>query len=586
MSESKVQELIEIVQNSLEEDPRTVRLGMRDIREIPLELINLTTSNNYKIESNSENGIERDIIARSKSLKKTTSVDTHLHPTSNFLNASTKTENGQVSSKLEKKRPNSKLSLDFPIARRERSYSNDFDSMSKNLRSTFIRTHSKSYSQDSISSHGSQNGISEEHSSDFYFHKLKTLPPVDNLPMSSLSLREASRNVLYALSQIHKAMYQFISFTGSERIFFTELNKTNASIGQLSMRLQRFDIFSQKAAPDADHCIKLLGSCQENITNFKILLDLFNKRIKTLTQSPDNLRYSRTLLLIFHGSIVDIKFAWENILPLLNNNMPFTGIPTPIRSKSISRSNSTSSLNGYSYSNGLLSNGSSHTNGINISSAGMSITNNSHTDVTFPPLIFEQMLTKVDTAIKWVENVGKHLTEHLENALGSSTDVPASPVKIKLKEMKLHMKNVLDVTRQLKKSLLAARFLQNEHLNIQLKVYSTTIVFLQATVKMSTLAKDISQEWRLNTKIMSGLGHVTKSNIELSNFLRAIEYGELPIRMPPPPPPSEAESEKSDDFMVYNENFLDQNVNSKSKTTYEESTENSNLTADGSTIHD
>ncbi|CAG8846963.1 16005_t:CDS:2, partial [Racocetra persica] len=50
MSESKVQELIEIVQNSLEEDPRTVRLGMRDIREIPLELINLTTSNNYKIE--------------------------------------------------------------------------------------------------------------------------------------------------------------------------------------------------------------------------------------------------------------------------------------------------------------------------------------------------------------------------------------------------------------------------------------------------------------------------------------------------------------------------------------------------------
>ncbi|CAG8727320.1 10527_t:CDS:1, partial [Scutellospora calospora] len=50
MSGSKIQELIEFVQNSLEEDPRTIRLGMRGIREIPLELINLATSNNYKVE--------------------------------------------------------------------------------------------------------------------------------------------------------------------------------------------------------------------------------------------------------------------------------------------------------------------------------------------------------------------------------------------------------------------------------------------------------------------------------------------------------------------------------------------------------
>ncbi|CAG8585630.1 23243_t:CDS:2 [Gigaspora rosea] len=682
----EVQELIETVQNSLEEDPRTVRLGVRGIDEIPLELINLTTSNNYKIERlgletnhlstipteicnltylrylnvsnnefkkfpeavtlclipsleildisknkikklpkdfgklmslkllkisrnlikklplyiadmkelqylkidnnpiqfppkaihimpkgddkeimipwltklkdylrqhagklNSENGIEKNIIAHSKTLKKATSVDTYFHPIPNFQNSIIKTESDQVLSRLEKKRPNSKLILDSPITRRERSYSNDFDSESKNIRSTFVRTHSKSYSQDSISSHGSQNGITEEYSSDSYFQKLTTLPLTDNLPMSGLSLREASRNILYALSQIHKAMCQFISFTGNERVFFTELNKTNASIGQLSMRLQRFDTFSQKAAPDADHCVKLLSSCQENITNFKILLDLFNKRIRTLTQSPDNLRYSRTLLLIFHGSIVDIKFAWESILPLLNNNTPFTGIPThftgiptPIRSKSISRSNSSNSnINGHS---GLSSNGSSsHMNGINASSTGISMTNNSRTDVTFPVLVFEQMLTKVDTATKWVENVGKYLGEHLENALGSSTDVPASPVKIKMKELKSHMKNVLDITRQLKKSILAAKFSQSENLNIQLKVYSTTIVFLQATVKMSTLAKDISQEWRLSNKIMTGLGHVTKSNIELTNFLRAIECGELPVRTPQPPHPNEAE---------------------------------------------
>ncbi|CAG8630440.1 4042_t:CDS:2, partial [Scutellospora calospora] len=356
----------------------------------------------------SEDESERDIITRSKSLKKATSIDTYFHSTHNSQNLITKTESEQVLLKLEKKRLNSKLSLDFPITRRERSYSGDFDSVSKSLRSTFVRTHSKSYSHDSISSHGSQNEILEEHSSDVYFQKLRTLPLTDHLPMSGLSLREASRNILYALSQVHKAMCQFISFTGNERIFFAELNKTNASISQLSMALQKFDIFSQKAAPDANHFIKLLGSCQENITNFKILLDLFNKRIKTLTQSSDNLRYSRTLLLIFHGAIVDIKFAWENILPLLTNNTPFTGIPTPMRSKSISRSNSISSINGSSL----------YTNGNNISSTtGISSTNNSHIDVTFPASIFEKILTKVGAAVKWVESVGKLLAEHLENAL-------------------------------------------------------------------------------------------------------------------------------------------------------------------------
>jgi len=40
---------------------------------------------------------------------------------------------------------------------------------------------------------------------------------------------------------------------------------------------------------------------------------------------------------------------------------------------------------------------------------------------------------------------------------------------------------------------------------------------------MSSLAKEVSLEFSLPSKVMSGLGHLTKSNIDLTNFLRAIE---------------------------------------------------------------
>lgn len=39
---------------------------------------------------------------------------------------------------------------------------------------------------------------------------------------------------------------------------------------------------------------------------------------------------------------------------------------------------------------------------------------------------------------------------------------------------------------------------------------------------MSAMAKDLSHEWQLNSKIKTGLGHVTKVNIDLTNCLSKI----------------------------------------------------------------
>ncbi|CAG8640613.1 5936_t:CDS:2, partial [Scutellospora calospora] len=287
------------------------------------------------------------------------------------------------------------------------------------------------------------------------------------------------------------------------------------------------------------------------------LLDLLNKHLKYLTQPSENFRYSRTLLLMFNGAMVDIKFAWENIYPLLHNITPYTGNSTPMRSKSMSRSNSSSNVNGVPLSAGSILNNSS-SNGITTpSTAGMSpssfgpysagLASNSLSDIALPISIFEQMLSKVDAAIKSVENVGKLLNEQLDTALVSSSDESASalPVKIKLKELRSHVKIVLDVTKQLKKSRLVVKSTQKEDLGIQLKVYDATITFLQETVKMSTLARDISQEWQLDSKVMTGLGNVTKSDIELTDILRAIDEW---LVMSPPNPNETSRSVKNDVF--------------------------------------
>ncbi|CAG8711082.1 11847_t:CDS:2, partial [Racocetra persica] len=672
MSDNETSKLIKLVQDSFKDDPKTIRLGTRDIREIPVELINLLAKDNYKVErfgletnhlstlptefcklsylrylnvSNnafkdfpetlcampsleildiSKNRIKKlpndfgklmslkllkisknliriipnyiadmkdlqylkidnnpirfppraihimpkgdekevmiswlaklkeylrhteevyqDEMTNNKLLKKSSSVDSINNlesnldsritsENSNYLN--TITEDEQVTSKFEKKKASPKLSIDLP-SRRDRSFSNDLDLALMNSRNTPIRAHSKSFSH-THNSPTNSHAILEERNSEFYFQRLKTLPPTEHLRMSDISLREASRNILYALSQVHKALRQFVIFTGNEKIFTVDLNKTNHSIGQLCTALQKFDNFALQATGDAEHLVKLLSACQENIANFKVLLDLLNKHLKYLTQPSENFRYSRTLLLMFHGATVDIKFAWENISPLLNNNTPFTGSSTPMRSKSMSRSNSSSNLNGIPHSSASVINGSSSSVSTP-STAGMSpssslgpysagLINNSYTDIALPISIFDQMLSKVDAAIKSVENVGKHLIDQLDIAIGTSVDEysPALPVKIKLKELRSHVKSVLDVTKQLKKSRLAVKLTQKEDLSIQLKVYDATIIFLQETVKMSTLAKDISQEWQLSSKVMTGLGLVTKSNIELTDILRAIE---------------------------------------------------------------
>ncbi|GBC02057.1 hypothetical protein RclHR1_04430007 [Rhizophagus clarus] len=603
-------------------------------------------SNNFSLnkevemeESDHSSGEEDPTLHNNKVLKKSVSSESmsnylvttrmntggNLDSSSSSLKTISEDENLSNKKSHERKRPTPKLSIDLPSMRRDRSYSNDFDSTILNNAQKNLTRHSKSFSTDSISSsstngnngnnlsqcqqhggyyhhyHHNQNYyILEEKESENYFLKLKNMSPTEHLLMSDISLREASRNILYAFSQIHKALRQFANFTGNEKIFYNELNKATTTIGQLSNTLSRFDMMALQSAPEPELCGKLLNSCQENISCFKQLIDLLNKRLKgIIAQSTDNMRYSRTLLIMLNGSIAEIKFAWENIFPLLNDYTPYTGMSTPFRSRSMSRSNSTSgnnvmisaSANSSStnlggnggglatplFSAGLNSNGSISPYSLNTpttaglpsspyspypssnnseNSAGGTSTNDLASnggyameralsnsplpDIRFSVNVFDQLISKVDVSIKNVENVVKNLSENLDKIImnstnsdslgGNSSDESSSLPLCKILELRNLVKNTIEVTKKLKKSLLIPKLTSHkkEDLSVQLKVHGDSIVFLQTTVKMSSLAKEVSQEYPFSNKVMSGLGHVTKTNIDLTNFLRIIENDPSP----------------------------------------------------------
>ncbi|CAG8571811.1 11909_t:CDS:2 [Ambispora gerdemannii] len=423
----------------------------------------------------------------------------------------------------------SNLILDSP--RRDRSLSNDtYDPTTMGYR---LRCHhAKSFSQDSINSLSSLNE-DRINGGDGYFQRIRTLPSTEYLQPNDISLREASRSILYSLSQILKGIGQFTSFTATEKLFTKELRNATKFNDQLVVALEQFDSDSLTKRPDGDTCAKLLKSCQSNISVFRSLISALQHQLRNITQSSDNIRYSRTLLLMLHGAIAEIKFAWETISPLLKDYTPYSNTSTPFRLRSMSRSNSNASIGVGSGVQPPYSTGITPTNPLSLALASVPSTPYSSsiihgadssissvsTSATFVPVIFnEQLMNKVETSISCVEHVFKYLMETVEQAQNTTFD-DQPEIRSKIKNLELHIKSSKEVTIHLKKSLQSTRSTPTsliEHV-IHVKLYDETMAFIQKTVEMMSLVKDVMEGYTIlhEQEVRHGLRQVSKSNKEL-----------------------------------------------------------------------
>ncbi|KAG0298730.1 RAM signaling network component [Dissophora globulifera] len=184
-------------------------------------------------------------------------------------------------------------------------------------------SHSRGVSGDSTSSYGSNASNDCDRYSEVYFQRLATHPPpLHPLPGERIRLVEAARGILFALSQIYRAVKQVVGCTADEkfRLSFTRLlQSANTAMAHLIQSLDRFDSSAQVQVPDQAICAEIMRCCESNVVAFRKLVHMVQSQIRSISILADA-RLVRNLVLMLHGALSEIRVAWESLLPLLHGS--------------------------------------------------------------------------------------------------------------------------------------------------------------------------------------------------------------------------------------------------------------------------
>ncbi|KAG0373641.1 RAM signaling network component [Mortierella sp. AD032] len=184
-------------------------------------------------------------------------------------------------------------------------------------------SHSRGISGDSTSSFGSTASNDCDKYSDVYFQRLATHPPPPHpLPSERVRLVEAARGILFALSQIYRAVKQVVGCSTDEKfsILFTRLlQSSNSAMTQLIQALDRFDNSAQIQVPDQSICSEIMRCCESNVVAFRKLVHMVQTQIRSISMVADA-RLVRNLVLLLHGALSEIRMAWDSLLPLLQGS--------------------------------------------------------------------------------------------------------------------------------------------------------------------------------------------------------------------------------------------------------------------------
>ncbi|KAF8926259.1 RAM signaling network component [Dissophora ornata] len=182
-------------------------------------------------------------------------------------------------------------------------------------------SHSRGISGDSTSSFGSSTSNDCDKYSEVYFQRLATYPPPSRpLPGERMRLVEAARGILFALSQIYRAVKQVVGCSSDEKfsLMFTRLLQgASSAMAQLIQSLDRFDSSAQVQVPDQALCSEIMRCCESNVVAFRKLVHMVQAQIRSISISADA-RLVRNLVLMLHGALSEIRVAWESLLPLLH----------------------------------------------------------------------------------------------------------------------------------------------------------------------------------------------------------------------------------------------------------------------------
>ncbi|TFK55152.1 hypothetical protein OE88DRAFT_1780062 [Heliocybe sulcata] len=153
-----------------------------------------------------------------------------------------------------------------------------------------------------------------------YFRRFSTLPTSTiskTIPDSLLSLIDAIRGILFALSQVYQTLQHYTVYAIDERlssVLMKVLDPASMYMTQLINTLDRFDSMSRRTLPHPYVCRAVIESCKDNVAVFGKAVGVLALQLKVLA-TRDDVRYTRQMLLVLYGATAEISNAWQSILP-------------------------------------------------------------------------------------------------------------------------------------------------------------------------------------------------------------------------------------------------------------------------------
>ena len=154
-----------------------------------------------------------------------------------------------------------------------------------------------------------------------YFRRMSTLPVSTiskAIPRALLKFVDAIRGILFALSQLHSALRQYLVIAVSDRVasvFSRVMEPAGTYMNNLINALDRFDSMSRRSTPPVKAIRDVLNTTKESIAVFAKVVAVLRLQLPAL--KAGDVRYTRTLLLMIYGSIAEIGCSWRAMGPLM-----------------------------------------------------------------------------------------------------------------------------------------------------------------------------------------------------------------------------------------------------------------------------
>lgn len=162
-----------------------------------------------------------------------------------------------------------------------------------------------------------------------YFRRFSSLPPplpsVPTMPKPVLKFVDATRGVLFALSQMYSAITQYTSVSTDERLvahFCRILGISVKSMSVLIHALDRLDAISCTGIPEPVVVRHVLQACNDALHAFRRAVKMLHIQLPQLGQTVDP-RFSRTLLLLLYGSVAELRNSAMLMAPHVADVVPF-----------------------------------------------------------------------------------------------------------------------------------------------------------------------------------------------------------------------------------------------------------------------